>query len=181
MKDALSSIQQFIAKRINVTCLLVTAIVLAIDYISGRAIRFPITYVLPVGMAAWHEKRAMAYAIAIFMPLARVGFHFPWNELELISVALINACITVLALSFYAYLVDRVAWQKRALEKKVQVLEGILPVCASCKKIRNPRGEYEPMEKYIMERSTASVSHTVCPECNRKLYPEYFNDKGIVS
>jgi len=92
-------------------------------------------------------------------------------------VAILNAFIIVLVLICYAYFIDRIAWQTRALEKKVNVLEGILPVCASCKWIRTARGEYEQLEQYITEHSEASFSHTICPECIRKLYPEYFKDK----
>jgi len=176
LKDAINSIERLYKHRPNVLCLLMTAIVLAIDYLTGRAIRFPIVYVLPVGMAAWREQKSMAYAMAIFMPLARVAFYFPWNQAGSISMAVLNASINVLALILYAYLVDRTAWQKRALEKKVNALEGILPVCASCKRIRTARGDYEQIEKYIAEHSEASFSHTICPECANKLYPEFFKD-----
>ena len=159
LKDAISSIERLYKQNTNMSCLITTVIVLAIDYLTGRTIRFPIVYVLPVSMAAWREQKLMAYATAIFMPLARVGFHFPW-----------------MALMLYAYLVDRIAWQTRGLEKKVRVLEGILPVCASCKRIRTARGEYEQIEDYITRHSEASFSHTICPECTKKLYPEYFKD-----
>jgi hypothetical protein len=156
---------------------LAAVIVLVIDYITGKPIQFPIAYALPVGMAAWREQKATAYVIAILMPLARVGFHFPWHETQSLSVAVLNAPISILALILYAYLVDRIAWQTRALEKKVRVLEGILPVCASCKRIQNEKGEYEQIEKYVTEHSEASFSHGLCPECAKKLYPEYFKDK----
>jgi hypothetical protein len=177
LKGALSSIEKLYRQRTSVSCLLAAVIVLVIDYVTGRPIQFPIVYALPVGMAAWREQKATAYAIAILMPLARVGFHIPWHETQSLSVAVLNAPITVLALILYAYLVDRIAWQKRALEKKVRVLEGILPLCASCKRIRNEKGEYEQIEKYITEHSEASFSHGICPDCRKKLYPEYFKDR----
>lgn len=56
-------------------------------------------------------------------------------------------------------------------------LEGILPVCASCKKIRDDKGDWQQIEAYIRDRSAASFSHGICPECARKLYPEYYHDK----
>jgi hypothetical protein len=177
LKDALSLIERLYKQKTNVSCLLIVAVVLGIDYLTGRVIRFPITYVLPVGMAAWREQKPMAYAMAIFMPFVRVGFHFPWHQAESISIAVLNASITVLALILYAYLVDRIAWQTRALKKKVRVLEGILPVCASCKRIRTEQGDYVQIEQYITEHSEASFSHGICPECARKLYPEYFKDE----
>jgi PAS domain S-box-containing protein len=56
----------------------------------------------------------------------------------------------------------------------VKKLSGLLPVCASCKNIRNDKGYWEQMEKYIKEHSEAEFSHGICPECAKKLYPGYF-------
>src|SRR3989442_7737875 len=56
---------------------------------------------------------------------------------------------------------------------KVKVLQGILPICARCKKIRDGKGNWHPMESYIREHSDADFTHGVCPECLNKLYPGY--------
>lgn len=128
-------------------------------------------------MAAWLKQKPTAYVMAILLPFARVGFHFPWHETQSLNVAVINALITLLSLIFYAYLVDRTSWQTRALENKVKTLEGVLPICSSCKRIRTEDGDYEQIEKYITEKSEASFSHGICPECAKKLYPEYLKDK----
>ena len=176
-KAALSSMEKLYRQRTVVSCILVAVIVIGIDYITGKAIQFPLLYVVPVGMAAWLDQKGTAYTIAILLPLLRIGFHFPWHETQSLSLAALNASIRVLALIFYAYLLDRIAWQTRALEKKVRRLEGILPICSSCKRIRNEKGEYEQIEKYITDRSEALFSHGICRECSKKLYPEYFKDK----
>jgi len=55
---------------------------------------------------------------------------------------------------------------------EVKTLNGLLPICASCKKIRNDKGYWEKMEKYISDRSPVRFSHGICPDCARKLYPE---------
>jgi hypothetical protein len=115
LKSAFSSIEKLYKQWATISCLLVAAIVLMIDYTTGRLIRFPIAYVLPVGMAAWREQKPTAYAMAILLPLARVGFHFPWHETQMLSVVVLNASITASALVLYAYLVDRTAWQTREL------------------------------------------------------------------
>jgi GAF domain-containing protein len=62
---------------------------------------------------------------------------------------------------------------KEALSK-VKALSGLLPICASCKKIRNDKGYWEQMEIYIRDHSEAEFSHGICPECMKKLYPEYY-------
>jgi len=52
-----------------------------------------------------------------------------------------------------------------------KILTGLLPICASCKKIRDEVGEWGPIEIYIRERSQAKFTHGICPECKDKLYP----------
>jgi PAS domain S-box-containing protein len=56
---------------------------------------------------------------------------------------------------------------------QVKTLSGLLPICASCKKIRDDKGYWNNLEKYISEHSGAEFSHSICPECALKLYPEY--------
>jgi len=56
--------------------------------------------------------------------------------------------------------------------KKVKLLSGLLPICASCKKIRDDKGYWNQIESYIREHSEAEFSHGLCPECAKKLYPE---------
>lgn len=55
---------------------------------------------------------------------------------------------------------------------KVKLLSGMLPICAACKKIRNDKGYWQQIEAYIHEHSDAEFSHSICPECFQKLYPE---------
>lgn len=62
-----------------------------------------------------------------------------------------------------------------ALES-VRTLRGLLPICASCKKIRDPDGKWTRLEDYVSARSEAVFTHGVCPECYAKLYPELGRD-----
>jgi PAS domain S-box-containing protein len=57
--------------------------------------------------------------------------------------------------------------------KRVKTLSGLLPICASCKKIRNDNGYWEQVETYIRSRSNAEFTHGICPGCVRVLYPEF--------
>lgn len=56
---------------------------------------------------------------------------------------------------------------------KVKVLTGFLPVCATCKKIRNDSGYWQQIDAYIREHTEAVVSHSICPDCSKKLFAEY--------
>jgi len=61
---------------------------------------------------------------------------------------------------------------KEALEN-VKVLSGLLPICANCKSIRNDGGYWKAVEEYISEKTDVHFSHSLCPACIDKLYPDY--------
>ncbi|MBZ5683784.1 MAG: PAS domain S-box protein [Acidobacteriia bacterium] len=54
---------------------------------------------------------------------------------------------------------------------KVKSLSGLLPICASCKKIRDEVGKWHVLEIYIRNHTEADFSHGICPDCQKKLYP----------
>ena len=54
---------------------------------------------------------------------------------------------------------------------EVRALSGLLPICSSCKKIRDDKGYWNQIESYIRDHSEAQFSHSICPECARELYP----------
>jgi PAS domain S-box-containing protein len=60
---------------------------------------------------------------------------------------------------------------------KVKTLSGLLPICASCKKVRDDKGYWNQIETYIRDRSEAEFSHGICPECMKKLYPNFCEDE----
>ncbi len=71
----------------------------------------------------------------------------------------------------------------RELEKKlaeVKQLKGILPICASCKKVRDDKGYWNQIEQYIKDHSEADFSHGICPDCTQKMYPELSDAKGTI-
>ena len=55
----------------------------------------------------------------------------------------------------------------------VKKLSGMLPICSSCKKIRNDSGYWEQIEAYIFEHSGVAFSHGICPDCFKKLYSDF--------
>ena len=60
--------------------------------------------------------------------------------------------------------------------KRIRVLEGFLPICANCKQIRHDN-RWEQIEKYIEDHSLAQFSHSICPDCLKKLYPDLYKNK----
>jgi GAF domain-containing protein len=60
----------------------------------------------------------------------------------------------------------------------IKLISGIVPICATCKKIRDEHNHWITLEKYIQERSDAQFSHGVCPECAKKILNDYYNNSS---
>lgn len=60
---------------------------------------------------------------------------------------------------------------KEAL-KHIKTLSGLLPICSSCKNIRDDKGYWSQIERYISTHSQAEFTHSICPACAKKLYPD---------
>ncbi|TAN42412.1 MAG: PAS domain S-box protein [Nitrospirae bacterium] len=70
---------------------------------------------------------------------------------------------------------ERLIGELREAVVTIKTLQGILPICSSCKKIRDDKGYWSQLEKYITEHSSAEFSHSICPDCTKKLYPDYYD------
>jgi PAS domain S-box-containing protein len=62
--------------------------------------------------------------------------------------------------------------ERKLMEAEVKTLSGLLPICVSCKKIRDDKGYWNQIESYIHKHSEAQFSHGICPECMDKIYGE---------
>lgn len=77
------------------------------------------------------------------------------------------------AFGMIVMLVENMMSRLEKTEKRAEKLEGLLPICAHCKKIRNKDGNWDVLESYIAKRTKAEFSHSICPECLEKYYKKY--------
>ena len=147
--------------------------VLALDYVAGPYMQFPIAFVLPVTLCAWFDGFRWAAVFAVGLPLARLFFVWKWDFPFGTETAIWNAVIRTVVLVMLAYLVARTARQTRELAYRVDQLEGLLPICSHCKKIRDRDDAWQPLERYISARSEAQFTHGICPDCVAKHYDEF--------
>jgi hypothetical protein len=68
---------------------------------------------------------------------------------------------------------DKLIGELKDALRKVKTLSGLLPICASCKKIRDDSGYWNHIESYVKLHSEAEFSHGICPDCAKKLYPDF--------
>jgi len=119
---------------------------------------------------------AIAFAIAVFILWLNEILdipHFlfgapltPVNWTESIFESIIIASIGII-----------VIWITKRLIGRLKKLEGMLPICAKCKRIRNENNEWKPIEEYIRDHSDAEFTHGLCPECMQELYPDLMDPK----
>jgi PAS domain S-box-containing protein len=67
---------------------------------------------------------------------------------------------------------ERLIQELQTALTRVKTLSGLLPICASCKRIRDDQGYWNQVESYIRSHSEATFTHSICPDCRQKLYPE---------
>jgi len=66
----------------------------------------------------------------------------------------------------------------RAANETIKIMKGFIPICSSCKQVRDDKGYWKQIERYISEHSEVDFTHTLCPSCVNKLYPELFKKEG---
>lgn len=86
------------------------------------------------------------------------------NSIRNFLIILIIGAVALLVIVIFLYIKQR----------QIKTLKGLIPICASCKKIRNDKGYYEQIEHYIAKHSEADFSHGICPDCMKKLHPEIY-------
>ena len=125
---------------------------------------------------AWNESGAV-YAFELAPSFYETGWF--WT-LAALSVALAAG-------GLHVWRIRRLRQHEETLQQRIQeavaqikVLSGLLPICASCKNVRDDRGYWNRIEVYIREHSEAEFTHGLCPACLRKLYPE-FADKVLAA
>lgn len=89
-------------------------------------------------------------------------------------VVLLGIFITFLLLSKESEKREKVIEELQVALDEVKTLSGLVPICSSCKKIRDDTGFWNQIELYIEKHSAAQFSHAICPDCIKKLYPEQY-------
>jgi hypothetical protein len=142
---------------------------------------------------------AFTVGASIFMGIGSMAVGF--SHLQMLPTELIGSFFFLVPINFlgiaimrsnnrskrreYMALVDaeRIHQEKEKLIEKLQsalaevrTLQGFLPICAHCHKIRDDKGYWERIEKYIQDRTQARFSHSLCPECSKTLYAQFLKE-----
>ncbi len=169
--------------------LALAACIFALDILTPKGVSGEVLYVGLVLVALWSPRPRLIILVATGTSALTILGFFLSPPGGLVWMAIVNRVLTTSAIwivAFLALLHHREAQEREQLILQLQealaqvkTLRGLLPICASCKKIRDDRGYWSQIETYIGDRSDAEFTHGLCPECAKKLYPEYSEDTEI--
>lgn len=153
------------------------------DYMTGYELNFVLFYFLPVSLAAWFSGLGCAVSLSVLSAMVwytadyesghvySTPFISVWNA----TVRLVSFLVIAWTMFKLRQLLDRerntTAELRRAISE-VKTLEAFLPICATCKKIRDDQGAWQQIEAYISTHADVKFSHGYCPECAGKLLKE---------
>lgn len=165
-------------------CALVAGIVLAIDLSIPLGVAGGVPYIVAVLISLWYPRRRFTVLVAVVSTLlTAIGFFLSPPGGEIWKV-ITNRTLAVFAIWVTAILSiqRKTAELKREIAlverekavKEVKILSGMIPICASCKKVRDDKGYWQQIEHYIEQNSEIDLSHGLCPECTKELYPDVY-------
>ena len=151
--------------------LVIGPLFIAADYGLGLKLQFFAVFVIPVTMAAWYSGRLAGLVLALGLPLVHLMLALALMGSRLaLATSFENTAICMVVFTFIALGAARLCDHERRLQRQIHVLEGLLPICAFCKSIRDQKGDWLQLEQYIQERSNAKFSHGLCPHCVSEHY-----------
>lgn len=132
-----------------------------------------------------HKKSYVLYwflILSLAWPFFLIFSHFfeAQMEADLIMAGLSHqitflgsiAAYIVLVIALIVLTAQRVEEEMIEAKKEIKTIAGFIPICASCKKIRDDKGSWNQMEAYLSQHADLQFSHGLCPECMKKMYPE---------
>ncbi len=161
--------------KVILICSFLTLAIFIIDSQIPLGVAGGVPYILVVLISLWAPRKNLPVYMAIVGSLLTIiGFYSSPTGGELWKV-LANRSLALFAIWVVAILsVQRRSMheEKEKALQEIKILSGFLPICSSCKKIRDDQGYWNQIEAYIRAHSEAEFSHGICPECTIKLYPD---------
>ncbi len=156
-------------------CLFLFFVIFVIDASIPLGIAGGVPYILVVLISLWSPRKKMpVYMAATGSLLTIIGFFISPVGGELWQV-IANRFLAIFAIwtaTILSVQRKRLYEEKERAIEEIKILSGLLPICASCKNIKDDQGHWKQMESYIRDHSEAEFTHGICPDCAKKLYPD---------
>ena len=163
--------------------LLLNLIIGVIDYLTGYEIGMEVFYLMPIGLLSWLVSRSAGITMSVISTATLMTanylagkvianyFIYSWNIFVHVGFFLIVAYLISMEKIISdnnKILIDKL---QKAIDE-IKTLSGLLPMCSACKKIRDDDGYWKQIEHYISEYTDARFSHSICPDCEKRMYAD---------
>jgi len=164
--------------------LLLNFVIGIVDYLTGYEIGIEIFYLIPIGLLSWFINISAGIIMSIISAgtiiyasmLAGKVYQNYFVDFWDIFVHLGFFLVFVYLINEEKIISDKnrmlISDLQKALDE-IKTLSKLLPMCSSCKKIRDDDGFWKQIDLYIREHTNTEFSHGICPECKEKLYPGF--------
>lgn len=168
-------------------CAVLLGLIFILDLGTPLGVAVGVLYIGVIILSLWspHDKVTLVVAAIASLLIVAAFFYKPpvsemWKVFFNRGIALLAVWVTaILGLQRKKTEQQRILIlleREKALDE-IRILRGFLPICAACKKIRDDQGYWTQIESYITTHSEAEFTHSICPECTKKLYPDYHEAK----
>jgi hypothetical protein len=158
-------------------CILLVIGTFLIDVYVPLGVAGGVPYVAPVLLAAFLPSKFAAFTVGTMCSILTVGGIFYSPEIDVIDwKVFVNRGLALFAIwvtAILSYYQNQFRAQREDAYKRIRTLEGILPICMDCKKIRDLGGVLHILEIYITRHSEANFSHGYCPECQKEVLSNF--------
>ena len=168
--------------------LLLNLVIGFIDYLTGYEIGMGVFYLMPIGLLSWLINRKAGIIMSVISTVTIISADILAGKV--IQNYFIDSWNLFIHFSFFTIVVYLIYQEKMISDKneililklqkaldEIKTLSGLLSVCPSCKKIRDDNGDWKRTDLLISDNTNAEFSHSICPECEDKLYPRLAKEK----
>lgn len=165
-------------------CGVLMAVIFTMDLFIPLGVAVGVLYLVVVLLTLWPPNNKATLIIAMLSSFLIVAAFFYKPPVDFMWKVIFNRGISLFAVwaAVLLGLQKNKTEQQRNMHllerelalQEVRILRGFLPICASCKKIRDDNGYWTQIERYIKDHSEAEFTHSICPDCARRIYPDFY-------
>jgi len=165
---------------VYILCAILFGTIFTVDLFIPLGVAAGVPYVSVVLVSLWIPKKALTIKVALIASVLTIlGFVYSpmggemWKVLFNRSLALFAIWSTAILTLQRKTIEDerfKAIQERNEILEDTKVLRGLLPICASCKKIRDDNGYWDQIERYIEKHSEVHFSHGICQKCQEELY-----------
>ncbi len=168
-------------------CGVMLAVIFVTDLFIPLGVAVGVLYLVAILFTLRTPQSKVTLLVAMMASLLIVAAFFYKPPVDYMWKVLFNRGISLFAVWITAVLgLQRnkaeqqrniIVLEREKAHQELRILRGLLPICASCKKIRDDTGYWTQIEGYIRDHSEAEFTHSICPDCAKRLYPDFYETK----